>query len=172
MPNFVQIWWAGFKCRAQIWFVGSNLVDFGLFFLAAILDFAINEKFLCRLVWKVRLYVHAISMSKSDERDSNAEQKCDLWGDWVKFGRFWTFDHWRPSWILQEMRNSGTGLFEGSSCMSMPTFVQIWLMGSKCRAEMWFVGWQASNLVDFRPLTPGSHLEFYDKWEILAQTCF
>ena len=53
--------------------------------------------------------------------------------------------------------------------MSIPYFVQIWLMGTKCSAEMWFV---ESNSEYFGPLTSGGHLGFWDKWKILAQACF
>ena len=49
----------------------------------------------------------------------------------VKFGRFWTFDRRRPSWILRKMKNSSAGLFLGSSSMSMPNFVWIRWTGSK-----------------------------------------
>ena len=57
----------------------------------------------------------------------------------VKFGRFWTFDRRRPSWILRKIKNSSTGLFLGSTSMSMPNFIQIRRTGSKCQAKMWFL---------------------------------
>ena len=56
----------------------------------------------------------------------------------VKFGRFWTFDRRRPSWILRKLKNSSTGLFLGSTNMSMPNCVQIRWTESKCQAKMWF----------------------------------
>ena len=86
----------------------------------------------------------------------------------VKFGRFWTFDLQRPSWILPQLINSCANLFVGSRSMFLPKFVQIWWTRSKCWRKMWFVG---SNLVDFGHLNPGSHLGFCDKWEILMQAC-
>ena len=49
----------------------------------------------------------------------------------VKFDWFWTFDRRRPSWILRKMKNSSTGLFLGSSCMSMQNLVQIRWIRSK-----------------------------------------
>ena len=59
MQNFVQIWWTGTKCRAKMWFVGQIWSILDLWPLAAILNFAINEKFLHRLVFMVKEYVHA-----------------------------------------------------------------------------------------------------------------
>ena len=63
----------------------------------------------------------------------------------------------------------GFGFFCPPPLMSIPHFVQIWLMGTKCSAEMWFV---ESNSEYFVPLTSGGHLGFWDKWKILAQACF
>ena len=82
----------------------------------------------------------------------------------VKFGRFWTFDHRRPSWILMKMKNSPVGLFLVLSSMSMSDLVQIGWTGSQRRAEMWFAGW---NLADFGPLIAGGHLGFCNKWKKL-----
>ena len=76
----------------------------------------------------------------------------------VKFGRFFNFDLWRPSWILENVKNSCTRLLIGSNSMSVPNFVKIRWTGRLWWAKMWFVG---SNLVDFWTLTFGGHLEFY-----------
>ena len=87
----------------------------------------------------------------------------------VKFGRFWTFDRRRPSWILIKMKNFSAALFLVSSSMSMPDLIQIEWTGSERLAEMWFAGW---NLAAFGPLTAGGHLGFWKKWKIRLQPCF
>ena len=109
-----------------MWFVGSNLTDFGLLTAGGHLGFW--EKFFRRLVSRVNKYVHAKycpnRMSRIQMRSRNV-----ICG--VKFDRLWTFDRRRPSWILRKMKNSSAGLFLGSSCMSMPNLVQIRWTGSK-----------------------------------------
>ena len=83
----------------------------------------------------------------------------------VKFGRFWTFDRRRPSWILRKMKNSSAGLFLGSSSMSMPNFVWIRWTGSKLLQKHW------KSITRRKFLTAGGHLGFWEKWKILSQAC-
>ena len=81
------------KCDlwGQIW----SIMD--IWPLAAILDFAINEKFLSRLVLRVKYYVHAKFcpnlMNQIQMPSGNV-----IYG--VKFGRFLTFDLRQTSLIL------------------------------------------------------------------------
>ena len=90
-----------------MWFVGQIWSILDLWPLAAILNFAINENFLHRLVFRIKKYVH------------------------VKF------------------------------CPNL-------MNGNQMPSQNVICG---SNLVNFGPLTPGGHLEFCDKWKILAQAC-
>ena len=79
------------KCDfcGQIWSI------LGLWPPAAILDFVLTDKFLRKLVCRVKKYVHANFFSKSDERDTYAKLKCDFWG------QIWSIlDLWPPAAIL------------------------------------------------------------------------
>ena len=79
------------------------------------------------------------NLSESDEPDPSYCKKCELaaMGVLGSDGSPQHFDHRRPSWILRKMKNSFAGLFQGSSSMSMPTFVWIRWAGSKLLQKMW-----------------------------------
>jgi hypothetical protein len=186
MPNFVQIWWTRSRCHSEMWFVGSNLVDFGPLTPGGHLGFCDKWEILAQACLKGQVVCSCQILSKSNEQEPNAEPKCNLWGQiwsfldlwprqpswilrWeilapsrnvicvVKYCWFWTFDLWQPSWILPQLINSWANLFLWSRSLFMPNFVQIWWTRSKCRAKIWFLG---SNLVDFGHLTSGGHLGF------------
>ena len=65
---------------------------------AAILDFALTDKFVLKLVIGVKKYVHAIFCPNLMKEIHMPSQNV-ISG--VKFGRFWTFDPRQPSLILR-----------------------------------------------------------------------
>ena len=80
---------------------GSNLVDFGPLTTGGHLEFCKKWEILAQACLKGQVVCPCQVLSKSDERDPNAEPKCDLWGDRGKIWSIWTFDPWWPSWILR-----------------------------------------------------------------------
>ena len=67
---------------------------------AAILDFAIGQKFFRKLVPLGWVVSTCQIWSKSDEPDPNDEPKCDLWG------KIWLIlDFWPPAAILDFENN-------------------------------------------------------------------
>ena len=132
LPNFVKSDerdpFAKLKCDFE--------PKFNFWPLVAILNFEKNEKFFCRLVSRVILYVHA----KFCPNRTNGIQmpgRNVICG--VKIGQFWTFYRRPPSWILRKIKNSSVGLFLGSKTMSVLIFVQIGRTGSNnCQVKMWF----------------------------------
>ena len=59
MPNFIQIWWTRSKSRAEMWFVESNLADFGPMTAGGHLGFWEKSKLFHGLVLMVKDHVHA-----------------------------------------------------------------------------------------------------------------
>ncbi len=74
------------------------------------------------------------------------------------------FDLWplRARSNLQILKNAVTGLFPGSSCFTVQTFVHIGLAGSKWQAKTWFRGKIRSNF-DLWPLRSRSNLQILKK---------
>ena len=149
-----------------MWFARSNLVDFEPLTPGDHLGFCDKWEIVAQACLKGQVVCPCKIWSKSDEREPNAEPKCDLL---VKFGQFWTFDPWRPSWILRWMRNSCADLFLGSRSMFMPNFVQIWWTRSKCRAEMSLWG-QIWSILDLWP--PAAILDFAINEKFLRRLVF
>jgi hypothetical protein len=60
---------------------------------------------------------------------------------WILVQILSKFDLWplRVRSILGNFKNAVTGLFLGSSCLVVPIFVQIGLVGSEWQANMWFL---------------------------------
>ena len=89
MPNFVQIRWTGSKCLSKMWFVESNLVDFGPLTSGGHLGFCDKWKILAQACFKGQVVFPCQILSSSDEREPNAEPNCYLWGQIWSILDFW-----------------------------------------------------------------------------------
>ena len=98
---------------------------------------------------------------KSTKFDPTNSFRLGIWISFIRFGQIlaWTYFLTQQTSLCARIYQSS--LFVGSISMSMPNFVQIGWMGSKCWGKMWFV---ESNLDDFEPLTSGGNLGFYPNW--------
>ena len=123
--------WGKFKMaardqRSKIWLqkshfgsaFGSCLSGLDIWPPVAILDFALNEKFL-------HMYVCRVHAKLSPNRMNGILMPSRNVICGVYFCRFWTFDLWQLSWILPQLINSSANLFVWSRSLFMPNFVQI-----------------------------------------------
>ena len=144
IQNFLQILPLGWMCPCQIlsgpcqilskgapniYLPGGEHFSTGLFLgsssvsmpnAAAILDFAIGKKFFRKLVPMVEQYLPA-KFCPNRIKGIHLPSRNVIFEP--KLCRNSIFDRRQPSWILIKMKNSSTGLFLGSSSVSMPNFV-------------------------------------------------